>query len=193
MIRRPPRSTLFPYTTLFRSAAVLDAVGLTALPDGAPLSPPPSFTNTARDLLRKALLPDVLRLDLARPATILDVGANGLQNGRRAVDDVSDIIFRLARQLADVKFPDGSGLPGSALLGSRKALNCSVLPSCPDRRVLVVLQGTDFIKPDPQVPDVSQSGNDRPLLSDFPFFAFPHPLPGEAVPAPGTVGFPPQQ
>src|SRR3712207_7536395 len=25
MIRRPPRSTLFPYTTLFRSPAVLDA------------------------------------------------------------------------------------------------------------------------------------------------------------------------
>src|SRR3712207_9006083 len=24
MIRRPPRSTLFPYTTLFRSAAILD-------------------------------------------------------------------------------------------------------------------------------------------------------------------------
>src|SRR2546422_5727748 len=26
MIRRPPRSTLFPYTTLFRSLAALDAV-----------------------------------------------------------------------------------------------------------------------------------------------------------------------
>src|SRR5256885_12897550 len=26
MIRRPPRSTLFPYTTLFRSAALLGAV-----------------------------------------------------------------------------------------------------------------------------------------------------------------------
>src|SRR3712207_7050109 len=27
MIRRPPRSTLFPYTTLFRSPGVLDAGG----------------------------------------------------------------------------------------------------------------------------------------------------------------------
>src|SRR5688572_32647456 len=27
MIRRPPRSTLFPYTTLFRSMAVPEAVG----------------------------------------------------------------------------------------------------------------------------------------------------------------------
>src|SRR5690242_21413155 len=32
MIRRPPRSTLFPYTTLFRStAAKLESVALTAL------------------------------------------------------------------------------------------------------------------------------------------------------------------
>src|SRR2546422_7710240 len=29
MIRRPPRSTLFPYTTLFRSPAARGAVGLT--------------------------------------------------------------------------------------------------------------------------------------------------------------------
>src|SRR2546430_16232334 len=28
MIRRPPRSTLFPYTTLFRSAPLQDAVAL---------------------------------------------------------------------------------------------------------------------------------------------------------------------
>src|SRR2546426_8364707 len=30
MIRRPPRSTLFPYTTLFRSAAAVPLVFLTA-------------------------------------------------------------------------------------------------------------------------------------------------------------------
>src|SRR2546426_4124842 len=30
MIRRPPRSTLFPYTTLFRSAAALSVSGLAA-------------------------------------------------------------------------------------------------------------------------------------------------------------------
>src|SRR3712207_7722039 len=32
MIRRPPRSTLFPYTTLFRSV-VLSAVGILTVPD----------------------------------------------------------------------------------------------------------------------------------------------------------------
>ena len=31
MIRRPPRSTLFPYTTLFRSASADDGVGARAL------------------------------------------------------------------------------------------------------------------------------------------------------------------
>src|SRR5256885_9442087 len=41
MIRRPPRSTLFPYTTLFRSARTIDALGanrqrLTALSTATP-------------------------------------------------------------------------------------------------------------------------------------------------------------
>ena len=35
MIRRPPRSTLFPYTTLFRSLTALDFLGF-GLPPGAP-------------------------------------------------------------------------------------------------------------------------------------------------------------
>src|SRR3712207_8856449 len=33
MIRRPPRSTLFPYTTLFRSARVVDALTEQILPE----------------------------------------------------------------------------------------------------------------------------------------------------------------
>src|SRR3712207_9123386 len=33
MIRRPPRSTLFPYTTLFRSVVGVAVIGLHALPD----------------------------------------------------------------------------------------------------------------------------------------------------------------
>src|SRR3712207_4352140 len=39
MIRRPPRSTLFPYTTLFRSAAAYEPGG--DHPDGDLLPPPP--------------------------------------------------------------------------------------------------------------------------------------------------------
>src|SRR3712207_7471780 len=37
MIRRPPRSTLFPYTTLFRSGAA-----------GAPATPPAATTGSTR-------------------------------------------------------------------------------------------------------------------------------------------------
>src|SRR3712207_6884424 len=35
MIRRPPRSTLFPYTTLFRSARVIAEVGAEPIVTGA--------------------------------------------------------------------------------------------------------------------------------------------------------------
>jgi len=179
--------------TIAGRAAVLDAVGVTALPSGVPLLLPGSFGNTDPNLLRKVLIPDVLRIDLALPATDVGVASNGLQNGRRFGDDVIDILLRLARQLADVKFPTGSGLPGSGALGTRRALDCSVLPACPDRRVLAVLQGTDFIKPDDQLGDLSTSGDDRPFRPEFPFIGFAHPLPGNDTPAPGTVGFPPQQ
>src|SRR5256885_3853630 len=38
MIRRPPRSTLFPYTTLFRSVGALQGVGVLR-PQGGPAEP----------------------------------------------------------------------------------------------------------------------------------------------------------
>src|SRR3712207_7071105 len=45
MIRRPPRSTLFPYTTLFRSAAVRAEPGLVgnAVDEAMRLIPPVAF------------------------------------------------------------------------------------------------------------------------------------------------------
>ena len=179
--------------TIAGRAGLLTALGLATLPGGAPLLLPPDFVNTNIDLLRVALLPDVIRLDLGLPPNDLAIGQFGVANGRRPQDDQIDIELRLLRQLADVKFPDGAaGVPGSGPIGARKALDCSVLPSCPDRRVLVVLQGTDFIKPDSLVPDVSISGNDRPFPDPyvFPFLPTPHPLPGES----GTgIGFPPQE
>src|SRR5258708_10689608 len=36
MIRRPPRSTLFPYTTLFRSNSTDDLAPAASIPEGAP-------------------------------------------------------------------------------------------------------------------------------------------------------------
>jgi hypothetical protein len=171
--------------TISGRVTVLNTAGVTAPPNGAPLLLPASFANTDKDLLRKALLPDVLRLDLSKNATDLGIGGNGLQNGRRLGDDVLDIALRLLRQLADVRFPPGSGLPGAGPADTRAALDCTTLPQCPDRRVLAVLQGTDWSRPDSTLGDLSTSGNDKPLLFDFPYFASAHPFPGD----PGTVDF----
>src|SRR2546429_4377586 len=40
MIRRPPRSTLFPYTTLFRSRCPKSSAAASNLPQLHPLAPP---------------------------------------------------------------------------------------------------------------------------------------------------------
>jgi hypothetical protein len=178
--------------TIAARAGLLTDLGVTALPNGAPLlSGLDALTNTDVHLVRRVIFPDVLRVDLAiLPPGDLVVANNGLQNGRRLDDDVTDILLRLGRQLLDVKFPDGSGVPGDGLLNGRRALDCSVLPNCPDRRVLAVLQGTDFIETDADVPNLANSGQDRPLLAVFPFLGEPHPLPGNPTPPPGTVGYP---
>jgi len=197
--------------TISGRAGLLTALGFTdaaggsgsGLGHGAPLLLPSTFANTNKNLLRVALLPDVLRLNLDLiPSGILPgaaayggngdpqlgLGAFGLQNGRRPADTVTDILLQLARQLADVNFPTTLGVPGSG------PARPSALNFATDRRVLAVLQGTDWIKPDAQVGNVSGNvvpygGNDEPLLSQFPFLAEPQPLPGD----PGTVGFPAQQ
>lgn len=173
--------------TISGRANLLTALGLTALPNGAPLLLPGTFGNTSKDLLRIALLPDVLRFDLDLPANAQAIGQFGIQNGRHLDDPSVDIALQLLRQLADVHFP--SGVTGGGALGSRGALECSAFPACQDRRVLAVVQGTTFNKPDAQLTDFTTEGNDRPFLTQFPYIAIPHPLPGD----PGTVGFPPQQ
>jgi hypothetical protein len=172
---------------------------------GAPLLLPATFNNTNVNFLRLALLPDVFRLDLnqiptgliALPGAAaaggnsdpqLGIGVNGLQNGRRPADTVTDILLQIVRQLCDLNFPASLGVPGSG------PARPGALPFGTDRRTLYVLDGTDWIKPDAQVGNVSGNvapygGNDQPLLNVFPFLAAPNPLPGET----GTVGFPPQQ
>jgi hypothetical protein len=157
----------------------LTTLGLTTSPYGAPLLLPANFANTNKDLLRVALLPDVIRLNLKMDPNALGIGQFGLENGRRLGDDVVDIALRLLRQLADVNLPAALKVPGSGPARAG-ALNAD------DRRFFAVLQGTDFIRPDSTLGDLTTSGNDKPLLNQFPFFAEPHPRPGD----PGTIGFP---
>jgi hypothetical protein len=177
--------------TIAGRAALLSAEGLTALPNGAPLLLPATFGNTSKDLLRIALLPDVQRLNVDEASATttsgtLDIGQYGLQNGRPVNFSTIDLPLQILRQLADVHFP--SGVTGGGPIGSRAALGCLQFPQCEDRRVLVVLQGTQFITPDSQITQYLD-GNDLPLLATFPYLANPHPLPGNA----GTINFPPQQ
>jgi len=87
--------------------------------------------------------------------------------------------LRLLRQLADVNFPASTKVPGS---GPARAGALTL----GDPRVTAVLQGTDFIRPDSTLGDVSVSGNDQTFLTTFPFLAPPNPLPGDT----GTVPFP---
>jgi hypothetical protein len=172
--------------TIAGRAALLQAEGVAALPNGAPLLLPATFGNTSKDLLRIALLPDVQRLDLDLPFGTLAIGQFGLQNGRPLDYSTIDVPLQLLRQLTDVQFP--ATVTGGGPLGTRAALNCTAFPNCQDRRVLVVLQGTQFIKPDNTITNYLD-GNDYPFLTTFPYIANPHPLPGDA----GTIDYPTQQ
>jgi len=160
--------------TISGRAGVLTALGVTAAPYGAPLLLPASFSNTSKDFLRTALLPDVLRLDLDGNPTDQEIGQVGLTSGRRPDDNVIDIALRVLRQLADVNFPSALGVPGS---GTARP---GALPFS-DYRVLVVLQGTDFIGPDSQLTSLTTDAiNDATFLTSFPFFAPAHPRPGDS-------------
>src|SRR5260221_14204984 len=57
MIRRPPRSTLFPYTTLFRSVNPTNGAVTASVPiGGTPVNDPSLTFNPAQQLQRPGLL-----------------------------------------------------------------------------------------------------------------------------------------
>src|SRR3712207_6900484 len=72
MIRRPPRSTLFPYTTLFRS-------------DDALL-----FASTVRDLLAKECPPEVVRAAWAPGAPAVPAELWGRLSGMGVLGALAD-------------------------------------------------------------------------------------------------------
>src|SRR2546430_12000716 len=108
MIRRPPRSTLFPYTTLFRSVQVLRERGLnvqhtaTAVArqfltadEYSDLCVRAGFSRPSVELVRIEMTPesieDIRRFSLfiegALPGVPLEEGSKALQEGlRRAMD-----------------------------------------------------------------------------------------------------------
>src|SRR2546427_5489641 len=58
MIRRPPRSTLFPYTTLFRSRFVAPHIGPLTTSKGAVIDADASLENEPGFLFDALVLPD---------------------------------------------------------------------------------------------------------------------------------------
>src|SRR3712207_9238561 len=97
MIRRPPRSTLFPYTTLFRSAVALHRAAYLLYTHREPLArrgllvvgPTPTFLRYIGDVLPSLGETGVVLTDLA-----------GLRPGLRAAGaerpDVAEVKGRLA-------------------------------------------------------------------------------------------------
>src|SRR5256885_4581761 len=63
MIRRPPRSTLFPYTTLFRSSQLSTCVAAKVFP----ASGPTALTNFPINPSKAARAPALLNLSHSRP------------------------------------------------------------------------------------------------------------------------------
>src|SRR5438034_7489788 len=78
MIRRPPRSTLFPYTTLFRSAGELDAGGQIV------------WAEAVRNCQRR-LSCQIAGLNDRRPEAVVPVGFIEIASDRRSEEHTSEL------------------------------------------------------------------------------------------------------
>src|SRR2546422_2041393 len=85
MIRRPPRSTLFPYTTLFRSQRVVSAA---AAQDG-PLS-----AGLAREVLEGQSARDTRRSSGFRTSGLVVSSLGGIKSREKVVWDWADVADR---------------------------------------------------------------------------------------------------
>src|SRR2546426_8563500 len=87
MIRRPPRSTLFPYTTLFRSAdqPILDHVG-------------PADTVLARDVVKRGEQLDGSERDVIHRdrGALLEADLDGLRRSEEHTSDSSHLVISYA-------------------------------------------------------------------------------------------------
>src|SRR3989475_12551199 len=92
MIRRPPRSTLFPYTTLFRSSELETAQCLRIVDALVGVNPAPLLILSGGEPLLREDLVDIARYASQRGATVV-VGTNGtlLTDGRVAALDGAGI------------------------------------------------------------------------------------------------------
>src|ERR1039458_9893037 len=107
MIRRPPRSTLFPYTTLFRSVTCLSALAGRHLPERAPtgwhdVNPPWLASGPPRKRNLCAVRRPMRRTDLERRRSQLDAFSAVHRASRRALTSRPGA---MAESLASVSQP----------------------------------------------------------------------------------------
>src|SRR5256885_2755851 len=98
MIRRPPRSTLFPYTTLFRSLRLHDPRGLEGRgPEVADLALAHEVGQRAERLVDVGVL--------LRAVHLIQVDVVGPQTGQRLLDRLEDPPARVAEAVGVLAHP----------------------------------------------------------------------------------------
>src|SRR2546430_14826543 len=100
MIRRPPRSTLFPYTTLFRSLIEVSDTGVS--PGGQPLE------GTAFDLLLNTFTIDALAHHTAGARIAGTLGVSGVAQSNDTRGPIPLLPAARARSGAGVGFAQAS-------------------------------------------------------------------------------------
>src|SRR3712207_7032080 len=98
MIRRPPRSTLFPYTTLFRSIA---------------LSGPSGGVTGSAYLAREIGVPDILTFDMGGTSTDVDRKSTRLNSSHA---NISYAVFCLKKKTQTLSRSRPAPVPHSELM-----------------------------------------------------------------------------
>src|SRR5438132_10107358 len=109
MIRRPPRSTLFPYTTLFRSHPTPGGAPSTSFPDESPsgnqgASPPTALANPYVQYTRQVRVQTCTVALCGGADTTIDRKSTRL-NSRHTV--ISYAVFRLKKKATTFVKPRG--------------------------------------------------------------------------------------
>src|SRR5258708_30877816 len=96
MIRRPPRSTLFPYTTLFRSIAAFEGFGISPIADLIICPPIDVMEDRARQSSprHQTKILDVVASIDAHELLLLAMIASTITSANRGIEAVAPLMRR---------------------------------------------------------------------------------------------------
>src|SRR5437773_3671533 len=155
MIRRPARSTLFPYTTLFRSVGVADsadvAVVKVEIRGGTPHVA--GLAGEARALARGDPVA-IIGYPLGEDLPMERIGENGV------IADPTLTVGTVSKALANVVQVDGYGAPGSSgspifdrtgrvaavLYGGNRESQGKIIYAVPASQIIAYLKQLDTVK-----------------------------------------------